>query len=160
MQRRVIGVEDFFSLSKYWDLYKAEQIAPAPNPFHPHNTPEWTGNNSGELRSYSDIPPVGPVNKEMAMKLKHGYYACVSFMDAQVGRVLAEKSAVLNEYQHCGGQMVRGLRVDYTMACGAPPQCQEGGQGCNGYQDSHFFPGCQCSHTVWVARWGAQPKAA
>jgi len=43
---------------------------------------------SGELRSYATVPPRGPVALETARKLIHGYYACVSFIDAQVGRLL------------------------------------------------------------------------
>ena len=34
------------------------------------------------------IPPTGPVGRETARKLIHGYYACVSFTDAQIGRLL------------------------------------------------------------------------
>jgi arylsulfatase A-like enzyme len=42
------------------------------------------------LRSYASVPPKGPVTEEMAKKLIHGYYACVSYVDAQIGRVLEE----------------------------------------------------------------------
>ena len=46
--------------------------------------------NWGELRAYEDIPRVGPLTEEQARTLKHGYYACVSYIDAQVGRVVGE----------------------------------------------------------------------
>lgn len=46
--------------------------------------------NFGELRYYSDIARQGPVTEDQARRLMHGYYACVSYIDAQVGRVLGE----------------------------------------------------------------------
>jgi arylsulfatase A-like enzyme len=45
----------------------------------------------GELRQFFGIPePNAPIPDEQARQLIHGYYACVSFFDAQVGRLLAE----------------------------------------------------------------------
>jgi len=43
----------------------------------------------GELRSYAGVPS-GPIPDDMARTLKHGYYAAISYMDAQLGRVLDE----------------------------------------------------------------------
>ncbi|MCP5120163.1 MAG: sulfatase-like hydrolase/transferase, partial [bacterium] len=43
---------------------------------------------SGELRAYATIPPTGPVGRPTARRLIHGYYACVSFIDAQIGRIM------------------------------------------------------------------------
>jgi arylsulfatase A-like enzyme len=37
---------------------------------------------------YHEIPKSGPIPKETARKLVHGYYAAVSYMDAQLGRIL------------------------------------------------------------------------
>ena len=48
----------------------------------------------GELRQYFDIPAEGPLSEEMSRNLVHGYYAATSYMDAQVGRVLAELDAL------------------------------------------------------------------
>lgn len=42
-----------------------------------------------ELRNYDGIP-AGPIPDDLARQLKHGYYASISYMDAQLGRVLAE----------------------------------------------------------------------
>jgi iduronate 2-sulfatase len=44
----------------------------------------------GELRYYKDIPKKGQVSDAVAKKLIHGYYAAVSYVDAQVGKVLKE----------------------------------------------------------------------
>ncbi|HJN09242.1 MAG: sulfatase-like hydrolase/transferase [Pirellulaceae bacterium] len=40
------------------------------------------------MRHYYGIPDVGPVSEQQARELKHAYLACVSFTDAQVGRLL------------------------------------------------------------------------
>jgi arylsulfatase A-like enzyme len=42
------------------------------------------------LRTYSDMPKEGPVTPEQARQLRHGYQACISFVDAQIGRLLGE----------------------------------------------------------------------
>ncbi len=76
---------------KYWDLYDPAKLDIAPNPFYPENAPTYAINqNDGEVRSYKLIPPHGPVPDETARKLKQAYFACVSYTDAQIGRVLAE----------------------------------------------------------------------
>lgn len=80
----------FIAPKKYWDLYDRNAILPASNPFPPKNAPEIALTTWGELRAYSDIPRIGPLTEDEARTLKHGYYACVSFIDAQLGRILAE----------------------------------------------------------------------
>ena len=40
------------------------------------------------MRAYADVPRKGPVSDEFARNLIHGYKACVSYTDAQVGLVL------------------------------------------------------------------------
>ncbi|MFZ5830457.1 MAG: sulfatase, partial [Planctomycetota bacterium] len=80
----------FVAPKRYWDLYDAQDIELAPNPFHPKDSPAYANNNAGELRSYKDMPKSGPIPDDEARRLKHGYYACVSYMDAQVGRLLDE----------------------------------------------------------------------
>ncbi len=80
----------FIAPKKYWDLYQREVIPPALNPFPPRDTPKIALSNWGELRAYSDMPSVGPLTENQARTLKHGYYACVSYVDTQIGRVLDE----------------------------------------------------------------------
>lgn len=79
----------FCAPKKYWDIYDRSKI-PMPYPNRPKNAPEIAFTNWEELRSYTDIPDIGPCDEAMTRELIHGYYACVSYMDAQVGRVLAE----------------------------------------------------------------------
>jgi iduronate 2-sulfatase len=79
----------FVSPKKYWDLYDPKTIALAPNPFRPKGAPPYAVQLGGELRAYHGIP-AGQIPDDLARTLKHGYYAAVSYMDAQLGRVLDE----------------------------------------------------------------------
>ncbi len=78
----------FNAPKKYWDLYSEEDINLPDNYYRPENAPDAAIHNFGELRNYYGVPETGPVSDEMAHTLIHGYYACVSYTDAQIGRVL------------------------------------------------------------------------
>ncbi len=80
----------FVCPQKYWDLYPEDSIK-LPATYHrPENAPDEAIHSFGEMRAYAGIPKKGPVSNETAMNLIRGYYACVSFTDAQIGRVLDE----------------------------------------------------------------------
>jgi iduronate 2-sulfatase len=78
----------FNAPKKYWDLYSKKDIKLPENNYKPQNAPDEAMHNWGELRSYMDIPPTGPLTDSAARQLIHGYYACVSYTDAQIGKVL------------------------------------------------------------------------
>jgi iduronate 2-sulfatase len=80
----------FNAPKKYWDLYDRSKIKLADNPFPPKNAPAFAMSNWGEIRVYEGIPRSGPINDEQARELIHGYLACVSCTDAQIGRIVAE----------------------------------------------------------------------
>jgi len=80
----------FVAPEKYFDLYKREELVLADNPFPIKDAPSYAGSSWGELRAYNDIPATGPVDDAKARELIHGYNACVSFVDDQIGRVLKE----------------------------------------------------------------------
>lgn len=85
----------FAAPKKYWDMYDPEKLQLAPNPFPPKNIKRYALTDFGELRGYYGMPKGNkPVSNEQARHLIHGYYACVSFIDAQVGRLLAELAAL------------------------------------------------------------------
>jgi arylsulfatase A-like enzyme len=75
---------------KYWDLYPEDTIKLAVNASRPKNAPEPAFHNNYELSSYGTVPETGKIPDAMALNLIRGYRACVSFMDAQLGRVLDE----------------------------------------------------------------------
>jgi len=79
----------FVSPKKYWDLYDPAKIQLASNKFRPKDAPDYAILPGGELRNYHGIPQ-GSIPDDLARQLKHGYYAAVSYMDAQVGKVLDE----------------------------------------------------------------------
>ncbi len=85
---------------KYWDLYRREDVDVAKNQFFPKGA--ITRNGWGDLRHYGDQEvnaahsdrgsydadsfPV--LSEEKQREFVHAYWACVSFLDAQIGRVL------------------------------------------------------------------------
>ncbi len=84
----------FNAPQKYWDLYDREAIATAQNPFYPENGSAYGKHNFGELRNYTNIPKGNtPLTEETAKTLIHGYYACVSYVDAQVGKIMGALEA-------------------------------------------------------------------
>ena len=80
----------FVAPKKYWDLYDRDAIKVPANKTWPEGSPDFAGSGWGELRQYEPIPKSGLISDEQAKELIHGYYAATSYMDAQVGRVLAE----------------------------------------------------------------------
>lgn len=76
---------------KYWDLYNREAmpIATGANREFPKGAPEVAINRFGELWSYADIPEGIPLTEDRQKQSMHAYYACVSYTDAQVGKVVA-----------------------------------------------------------------------
>lgn len=80
----------FTAPKKYWDAYRREDIALPENYRQPETTPRKAYHNFGELRNYETIPKEGDLPEAQAKELIHGYYACVSYTDAQIGLVLDE----------------------------------------------------------------------
>lgn len=80
----------FIAPKKYWDLYPREAFEPSAQRDWPEGAPKDATPTWGELRGYLDMPKQGPVSDEQARQLIHGYHACVSYTDAQIGRLLAE----------------------------------------------------------------------
>ncbi len=90
----------FNAPKKYWDLYNPEDIELADNHYIPKDAPRDAWFNFPELRSYNNIANDSiPIPLDQARKLRHGYYACVSFIDAQVGMVI-DKLKELNLYDN------------------------------------------------------------
>lgn len=80
----------FVAPKKYWDLYSRAEFQPPTIQRPPKGAPAFAPTTWGELRQYSDIPETGPLTPELERLLIHGYHASVSYMDAQLGRVIAE----------------------------------------------------------------------
>ena len=80
----------FVAPKRYFDLYRNTKFTVADNPFPPKGAPKVALHDSGELRSYTDIPKQGAIPDEKALELIRAYYAATSYTDAQMGRVVAE----------------------------------------------------------------------
>lgn len=80
----------FIAPKKYWDLYGRASLPLAPMREMPHGSPHDLAfySNSGELRAYSGLPRTGPIPEPIQRELIHGYAACVSYIDAQVGLLM------------------------------------------------------------------------
>lgn len=83
----------FNAPKKYWDLYDRNEIPLALDNMPPENAPRMALNNLRELRGYVDFKDVkhpmdGQISDDEARKLKHGYLSSVSYIDAQIGRLL------------------------------------------------------------------------
>ncbi|KAA5547027.1 sulfatase [Roseiconus nitratireducens] len=70
----------------YWDLYQRDKIPGPPCPQWPEGTPRIAWHNSQELLGKNPRN----LTEEAAQELRHGYLAAISYMDAQVGRVVDE----------------------------------------------------------------------
>ncbi|MCA9070975.1 MAG: sulfatase, partial [Planctomycetaceae bacterium] len=80
----------FNAPKKYWDLYKRENIQPPDHPNPPDHVPEIALHDGREIcRDFKNRPNGRPTAEE-TLALRHGYYAGISYVDAQVGKVLSE----------------------------------------------------------------------
>ncbi|MEM7383707.1 MAG: sulfatase [Verrucomicrobiota bacterium] len=78
----------FCAPKRYWDLYDRARIPGPVSADHPEGAPELAVRSWRELEGYADIPKDGKLSRGVVRELRHGYYACVSYIDAQVGRLL------------------------------------------------------------------------
>lgn len=80
----------FVAPKKYWDRHDPATLPQPERDIAPEGAPDYAGQPGGELRQYKGIPggkePLGP---DLTRHLIHGYYAATSYMDAQLGLVLA-----------------------------------------------------------------------
>lgn len=77
----------FNAPKKYWDLYDRAKLPPL-NPARPTNSPEIAFHDGRELRG---IPPNQVTfTPDQVAEIRHGYFANISYLDAQLGKVLDE----------------------------------------------------------------------
>ncbi len=121
----------FTSPAKYWNMYDEDEIPLAPVRRIPENSSALSLHNSGEFNSYKlgdeKASLKGPVSEEYERKLRHAYFACVSYADAQVGKVLDElkklgldKNTIVvvwgDHGWHLGDQLVWGKHTIFERA--------------------------------------------
>ncbi len=116
---------------KYWDLYDRESIPMAKDTKAPENGAAMGLHASFELRTRAGIPKFGPLGPELSRTLKHAYLASVSYVDAQVGKMIAalEEAGVRDNTiiivwgdhgWHIGDMGVWGKATNYEIATRVP----------------------------------------
>ncbi len=75
----------FNAPKKYWDLYDRAKLPPL-DPRRPEGAPDIAFHQSTEILG----PPAKqkPLTPEQTAEMRHGYFANIAFMDAQLGKVL------------------------------------------------------------------------
>lgn len=81
----------FCAPQKYFDLYDPATLPLSPHPEPPVDVDPRSLHKSGELfENYGHDADNPHSNVEYHRKLRHAYFACVSYVDSQVGKVLDE----------------------------------------------------------------------
>jgi iduronate 2-sulfatase len=80
----------FTAPKKYFDLHDSRRFKPAPDQRDPEGAPAYAGKVGGEIINYDPLTVDNLREEKTQRDLIHAYYACVSFVDAQIGRVLDE----------------------------------------------------------------------
>ncbi|NRB49098.1 MAG: sulfatase [Saprospiraceae bacterium] len=84
----------FNAPKKYWDLYQEKDLPISPEPEIPEGIDRASLHGSGEFNQYILGEEKASLDSSMSVayqrKLKHAYYAGISYIDAQVGQLLAE----------------------------------------------------------------------
>lgn len=80
---------------KYWDMYDPENMPLATNQEIPEGAPLFSMNSMYELRGYDGFAHIGHpaslfrMSEDTMRILRQGYYASVSYVDAQIGDLIA-----------------------------------------------------------------------
>ena len=122
---------DFIAPKKYWDMYDPADIKLAAQSKAPQDGAATGLHASFELRTRHGIPKSGPIGEKLARTLLHGYYACVSYADAQVGHMIKalEEAGVRDNTiiivwgdhgWHLGDMGIWGKATNYEIATRVP----------------------------------------
>ncbi len=84
----------FNAPKKYWDLYDPKDIPLSPFPNLPKDQNPTSVHNSGEFNQYAlgeeRASSKHNLSDAYAIKLRHAYLACVSYIDAQIGKIIGK----------------------------------------------------------------------
>ena len=116
---------------KYWALYDDTDIQLASQTAGPKGGAEIGLHPSFELRVRANIPKIGPMGDDLSRTLLHAYYASVSYVDANIGKMLAAVEAagkmdntiviVWGDHGwHLGDMGIWGKATNYEIATRVP----------------------------------------
>jgi len=122
---------DFNAPRRYWDLYDPANIKLAAQDQAPRDGAATGLHASFELRTRHGIPKSGSIGEDLARTLLHGYYACASYVDAQIGRMIAaleeagrRDSTIIivwgDHGWHLGDMGIWGKATNYEVATRVP----------------------------------------
>ncbi|MGK0189893.1 MAG: iduronate 2-sulfatase [Verrucomicrobiales bacterium] len=130
---------------KYWDMYERDKIVLATQTEGPKDGAAMGLHASFELRTRAGIPKFGPLGDDLSRTLLHAYYASVSYVDAQIGKLVATlKEAGIADNTiiivwgdhgwHLGEMGIWGKATNYEIAARVPlvihtPKMKAKGQG-------------------------------
>ncbi len=80
----------FSAPRKYWDIHDPHQLPLPEIETFPIDSPAVGHKQGGEITNYQPVPVSAEMTDDLKRKLIHGYYASTSFVDAQIGKVIAE----------------------------------------------------------------------
>ncbi|MDV6031814.1 MAG: sulfatase [Phycisphaera sp. RhM] len=84
----------FVAPRRYWDLYQPDKLPAVSVAQRPAGAPDFAvQSGAGEVNQYVGRSE-GMISPERTRHLRHGYAACVSYVDALVGRLLDELDAL------------------------------------------------------------------
>ncbi|MEO1011123.1 MAG: sulfatase [Bacteroidota bacterium] len=77
---------------KYWDMYDPAKLPMPEFEEFPEDSPKIAQKKGGEITQFFPVPEDkdATYSEELKRNLIHGYYASVSYMDAQLGKVMDE----------------------------------------------------------------------
>lgn len=78
----------FNAPKKYWDMYQREDVAMPKNPGWPQDAPRIAWHDSRELLGGKKGAPPRKLSPAAVREMRHGYLANITYMDAQLGKVL------------------------------------------------------------------------
>lgn len=78
----------FIAPKKYFDLHPRDKFTIAKFQQPPAGSPAYALHTNGELRGYDLVPKDGPIPAPLQLDLLRAYYACVTYTDAQIGKLL------------------------------------------------------------------------
>ena len=125
----------FTAPQKYWDLYDRAEIPVAPHPQLPENVSLKSLHPSNEFNQYAlgeeKASLDAAVSEAYAKKIRHAYFAAVSYVDAQIGLVLdalkaldLDKNTIVvvwgDHGWHLGDQQVWGKHTLFENALKSP----------------------------------------
>lgn len=121
----------FVAPKKYWDLYSPEDFELAAFQQYPVGGVRYAETDYVEGRGFHPVPTHGEIPEPLQRHMMHGYAACVSYVDAQVGKLLAalEEETLLENTVicvwgdhgfHLGDKQLWGKHTNFEEATRSP----------------------------------------